>query len=143
MPQGAGSPSLAVLENDGRKREEAIDSEARWVRGQREMDDRREQAEIVEVSLQTKRAHRRWQYTHGQQALAGSAVSVAAPPEIGRGAGSLLAARRGASRFQNGSCGSEDTGRALVGNFLFGFQPVLNVATAELRAFKAQRFAAN
>jgi hypothetical protein len=36
-------------------------------------------------------------------------------------AGSLLAARRGASRFQNRGCGGEDAGRALIGNFLFGF----------------------
>jgi len=36
-------------------------------------------------------------------------------------AGSLLAARRGAPRFQNGSSSREDAGRALVGNFLFGF----------------------
>ena len=36
-------------------------------------------------------------------------------------AGSLLAARRGVSRFQNGSSSREDAGRALVGNFLFGF----------------------
>ena len=36
-------------------------------------------------------------------------------------AGSLLAARRGASRFQNRGCSGEDAGRALIGNFLFGF----------------------
>ena len=36
-------------------------------------------------------------------------------------AGSLLAARRGGSRFQNGTCSREDAGRALIGNFLFGF----------------------
>ena len=59
------------------------------------------------------------------------------------GAGSLLAARFGGSRFQNRSCSGEDAGRTLIGNFLFGFQPVLYVATVELRAFKAQRFTAN
>jgi len=59
------------------------------------------------------------------------------------GLGSLLAARRRASRFQNGRGSGGDAGRALIGDFLFGFQPVLNVTTAELRAFKAQRFAAN
>ena len=36
-------------------------------------------------------------------------------------AGSLLAARRGASCFQNRGCSGEDAGRALIGNFLFGF----------------------
>lgn len=50
-------------------------------------------------------------------------------------AGSLLAARCGASRLQNGSRSGEDAGRALIGDFLLGFQPVLYVSTAELRAF--------
>ena len=108
------------------------------------------------LSLETKRARRRWLYTHGQ-ALVGRAVMFAATPEIGRvncearpapemargGAGSLLAARFGSSRFQNRSCSGEDTSRALIGNFLFRFQPVLYVATAELRAFEAQRFTAD
>ena len=35
--------------------------------------------------------------------------------------GSLLAARREAPRFQNRSRSGEDAGRALIGNFLFGF----------------------
>lgn len=30
VPQGAASPSLAVLVSDGRKREVAMDSQARW-----------------------------------------------------------------------------------------------------------------
>ena len=47
-PQGAASLSLAVLESDGRKREAAIDSEARWVRGRRKMDNLRQQAGIVD-----------------------------------------------------------------------------------------------
>ena len=50
------------------------------------------------------------------------------------GTGSLLAARFGGSRFQNGSGSGEDSGCALVGNFLFGFQPVLNIATTEVGA---------
>jgi hypothetical protein len=33
----------------------------------------------------------------------------------------------GSSRFQNGSRSREDAGRGVVGDFLFGFQPVLNV----------------
>jgi len=54
-----------------------------------------------------------------------------------------VASRCGGSRLQNGSGSGEDTGRALVGDFLFGFQPVLNIATAELVAIEAERFAAN
>jgi hypothetical protein len=50
------------------------------------------------------------------------------------GTGSLLAARFGGSRFQNGCGSGEDSGCALVGNFLFGFQPVLNLATTEVGA---------
>jgi hypothetical protein len=60
-----------------------------------------------------------------------------------RMAGSLLAACCWSSRFQNGSRSREDTGRGVVGNFLFGFQPVLNVTTAEVRAIEAKCFAAN
>jgi hypothetical protein len=41
-------------------------------------------------------------------------------------AGSLLAARRGASRFQNERCSRQDACRTLIGNFLLGFQPVLS-----------------
>src|ERR1700676_297372 len=58
-----------------------------------------------------------------------------------RGAGSLVAARRGNSRPQNRSCGGKDVRRVVVGNFLFGFQPVLDVAPAELRSVEAQRLA--
>jgi len=54
-----------------------------------------------------------------------------------------VAAHCGGSCFQNGSGNGKDAGRALVGDFLFGFQPVLNVATAELGAIEAERFAAN
>ena len=57
--------------------------------------------------------------------------------------GSLVAARCGGSRLQNGSGSGEDAGRALIGDFLFGLQPVLNIATAEVRAFEAKRFATN
>ena len=57
--------------------------------------------------------------------------------------GSLVAARCGGSRLQNGSGSGEDAGRALVGDFLFGFQPVLNIATTEVSAIEAKRFAAN
>ena len=46
-------------------------------------------------------------------------------------------------RLQNGSGSGKDTGRALVGDFLFGFQPVLNIATAKLGAIEAKCFAAN
>src|SRR6516165_12738932 len=60
-----------------------------------------------------------------------------------RRTGSLVAARSGGSSLQNGSGSGEDAGRALVGNFLFGLEPVLNVATAEVRTFEAKRFAAN
>jgi len=52
-----------------------------------------------------------------------------------------LADRCGSSRFQNGSSGGEDASRIVVGDFLFGFQPVLDIATAELRPFETQRFA--
>jgi hypothetical protein len=52
-------------------------------------------------------------------------------------------ARCGSSRFQNGSRSREDAGRGVVGDFLFGFQPVLNVTTAEVRTFEAKCFAAN
>ncbi len=55
--------------------------------------------------------------------------------------GSLVAARCGGSRFQNGSGSGEDAARALVWNFLFSFQPVLDVATAEFRTVEAKRFA--
>ena len=54
-----------------------------------------------------------------------------------------MAARCGISRFQNGSCSGKDTSRAIGRNFLFGFQPMLNVATAELSPFEAERFAAD
>jgi hypothetical protein len=54
-----------------------------------------------------------------------------------------VAARCGSSRLENGSSSREDAGRALTGDFLFGFESVLYVATAELRAFEAKRFAAN
>jgi hypothetical protein len=54
-----------------------------------------------------------------------------------------LAARFGSSSFQNGSGSGEDAGRALVGDFLLGLEPVLNIATAEVRALEAKRFAAN
>ena len=54
-----------------------------------------------------------------------------------------MAARCGGSRLQNGGGSRKDAGRALIENFLFGFQPVLYVATAELRTFKAKRLAAN
>src|SRR5258706_1097809 len=54
-----------------------------------------------------------------------------------------MAARCGVSRFQNGSCSGKDTSRAMGWNFLFGSQPMLNVATAELCPFEAERFAAD
>ena len=41
-------------------------------------------------------------------------------------------------KWQRQRCGSP-----LVGDFLFGFQPVLNIATAELGTIEAERFAAN
>jgi len=56
-------------------------------------------------------------------------------------AGSLLAARRGNSRFQNGSGGGKDVRCVVVGDFFFGFQPVLDVAPAELCPVESQRFA--
>jgi hypothetical protein len=61
---------------------------------------------------------------------------------------SSFLARCGSSRFQNGSHSGEDTGRAVVWDFLFGFQPVLNVTTvmrsaAEVRAFETKIFAAD
>ena len=43
-----------------------------------------------------------------------------------------MAARCGGSCFQNGSGSGKDAGRALVGDFLFSFQPVLKLATAEV-----------
>ena len=57
--------------------------------------------------------------------------------------GSLVAAPSGGSCLQNGSSGGEDAGRALIGDFLFGFEPVLNVPTANVRAVEAKRFATN
>jgi hypothetical protein len=54
-----------------------------------------------------------------------------------------VAARCGSPRFQNGSRGGKDAGRVVVGDFLFGFEPVLDVASAELRSVEAQRFAAD
>ena len=54
-----------------------------------------------------------------------------------------LAARCGGSCFQNGSGSGKDAGRALVGDLLFSFQPVLNIAAAEVSAIEAERFAAN
>ena len=53
-----------------------------------------------------------------------------------------MAARCGSSRLQDGSGSGEDAGRALVGDFLLGLEPVLNITT-EVRAFEAKRFAAN
>lgn len=83
-PQGAASLSLAVLENDGRKREGAIDSEARWVRGTREMDGRQQQAEIVE--RRCKQNERKGDgYTRTVSRSCRDAVSFAATPTIGRG----------------------------------------------------------
>src|SRR5258708_21313585 len=58
-------------------------------------------------------------------------------------ADSLKAARCGVSRFQNGSGSGEDAARAMVWDFLFGFQPVLDVATAEFCTVEAKRFAAD
>ena len=55
--------------------------------------------------------------------------------------GNLLAARRGNSRFQNGSGGGKDVRCVVVGDFFFGFQPVLDVAPAELCPVESQRFA--
>src|SRR6516164_7855298 len=60
-----------------------------------------------------------------------------------RRTGSLVAARCRGSRLENGSGSGEDTGRALVGDFLFGLEPVLNVPATEVRTFEAKRFAAN
>jgi hypothetical protein len=54
-----------------------------------------------------------------------------------------VAARCGIPRLQNGSGSGENAGCALVGDFLLGFQPVLNIGTAEVSAFEAKRFAAN
>ena len=54
-----------------------------------------------------------------------------------------MAARCGGSRLENLSGSGEDTGRALVRDFLLGLEPVLNIATAEVRALEAKRFAAN
>jgi hypothetical protein len=56
---------------------------------------------------------------------------------------SSFLARCGSSRFQNGSRSREDVGRGVVGDSLFDFQSVLNVAKAEVRAFEAKCFAAN
>jgi hypothetical protein len=56
-------------------------------------------------------------------------------------ADSSFLARCGSSRFQNGSRSGEYTGRAVVWDFLFGFQPVLNVATAKVNAFETKCFA--
>ena len=67
--------------------------------------------------------------------LSGSKVSRLRRPllrlvsDSPRGTGSLVAARCGGSCFQNASGSGKDAGRALVGDFLFGFQPVLNIAT--------------
>jgi hypothetical protein len=44
-----------------------------------------------------------------------------------------VAARCGSSRFQEGSGSGEDAGRALVGDFLFGLEPVLNISTTKVR----------
>ena len=54
-----------------------------------------------------------------------------------------MAARCGSSRLQNGSGSAENVGCALVGDFLLGLEPVLNIATAEVSAFEAKRFATN
>jgi hypothetical protein len=54
-----------------------------------------------------------------------------------------VAARCGGSRLQNGSSGGEDAGRALVGDFLLGLEPVLNIGTTKISAVKAKRFATN
>jgi len=52
-----------------------------------------------------------------------------------------VAARCGSSRFQNGSGGGEDVRRVVVGDFSFGFQPVLDVPAAELCSVESERFA--
>ena len=49
----------------------------------------------------------------------------------------------GGSRLQNRSCSGEDAGRALIGDFLFGLEPMLNICAAKVRSIKAKRFAAN
>src|ERR1700722_1577651 len=46
--------------------------------------------------------------------------------------GNLLAPGGGNSRFQNGGGGGKDVHRVLAGDFFSGFQPVLDVAPAEL-----------
>ena len=54
-----------------------------------------------------------------------------------------MAARCGGSGFQNGSGSREYAGRALVRDFSFSFQPVLNIGTTKISAVKAKRFATN
>src|SRR5215469_4726710 len=50
-------------------------------------------------------------------------------------------ARSGGSRLENGSRSCEDSGRALVGDFLFGLEKVLNITTAKVSSFQAKGFA--
>ena len=52
-----------------------------------------------------------------------------------------MASCSGCSGFQDRSGGGEDAGGIAVGNFLFVFQPVLDVASAEFRAFETECFA--
>ena len=52
-----------------------------------------------------------------------------------------MAVRCGNSRFQNGSSGGKDARRVMVGDLFLGFQPMLDVATAELGSVEPQRFA--
>ena len=54
-----------------------------------------------------------------------------------------MAARCGGSRLQDGTGSCEDSGRALVRDFLFCLEVMLNVPTAKCRAFEAKRLAAN
>jgi hypothetical protein len=54
-----------------------------------------------------------------------------------------VAARCGGSCFQKGGGSGKDAGCTLVGDFLLGLEPVLNIGTTKISAVKAKRFAAN
>ena len=77
------------------------------------------------------------------EVVKGASLRILSDSQTKREASTLLGARCGGSRLQNGSGSGEDAGRTLVGDFLFGFEPVLNVSAADVRAVEAKRFATN
>ena len=123
-PQSAASLSLAVLESDGRKREAAIDSEARWVRGPNAKGTTPAPSRNRGVCHCKQNERAGDGYTRTIRKLArGRRSRLQRLPQlaVNREAPRRGNWRAGSSRFQNRTCSGKDASRALVGDFLFGF----------------------